>query len=218
MWQLVLLAGYSVILMILPETEDQDRKAAGCKKLRDRIGGFAAAFLLVASLVCLLRNGELHAPVTPLNAAEGAEDGEFSVLYGTDIRYLTCGWTESMEDNRVYTDYLHGWGMAQQQYRSQDKLPPEEFFRHYISSGWFGYGQEYYRSLLEEIRTENPVRALIGQDNVYLLDMSEDTMFREYFYVYLYEHYGEMLVKKVGELDGYPVYRFRREGEKEEQK
>ncbi len=207
-WQTVMFAAYAVILAGDKLSEKKSLLSDKAKKI---VIVFIAAIFTTISVICLVYNGGFHSISTPLNAGIDADNGEFSQIYGTDIRYLVCGWGEVLEHGKYNTSYLHGWYTALQQYRNQDKLPPEEFFRHYIASGWFGYGQEYYLSLLREIGMDNPVTALIEQDDVYLLDMSNDSMFREYFYVYLYDHYGDMMVKKIGELYGYPIYMFRRE-------
>ena len=210
-WQSVMLAAFAVVLSILSFEESSDNKALLSDKTRKPVMGSVVVFLTAVSVICLIYNGKIHSVTTPLNAGVGAEDGELADIYGTEKKYLVCGWSELIENDKITTDYLYGWNMALQQYSDQDKLPPREFFRHYISSGWFGYGQEYYSSLLREIGMDNPISSLIEQDDLYLLDMSEDTMFREYFYVYLYDHYGDMMVRKTGELYGYPIYQFRRE-------
>ncbi|MCR5598992.1 MAG: hypothetical protein K6G19_12555 [Lachnospiraceae bacterium] len=209
-WQPVMFAAYSVVLTILAQEKPSENKVLVSDKMQKTVRGAIAAAITAVSVICLIYNGHLHSLTTPVNAGVGADDGEYSRIYGTDTRYILCGWAETLENEKLTTSYLYGWYKALQQYCDQGKLPPEEFFRHYISSGWFGYGQEYYSSLLHEIGMDNPVSSLIEQDDVYLLDMSEDTLFREYFYVYLYDHYGDMMVRKTGELYGYPIYQFRR--------
>lgn len=164
----------------------------------------------VSAMISVAKGGkiELHPPVTPFNAAAGADEGEFAEVYASDVHYLVCGWDSPGESAGGH--FLHGWREIQDKYRDQEKLPPKEFFEHYISSGWFGYGQDYYLTFLREQGLENPVKALFERDDVFLLDMSGDTVFREFFYVYLYDRYGDMTVKKVDEIDSCPVYSFRK--------
>lgn len=210
-WQTVMFAALSVILVVLSGGWTSDSKALLREKTRKIVMGFTAAFITAISVIALVYDGSFHSVITPLSAGTGADDGKLAEVFGTDTKYLVCGWTQTTENDKMTIKHLYGWDMVLQQYRDQCKLPPEEFFRHYISSGWIGYGQEYYSSLLHEIGMDDPVSALIEQDDVYLLDVSEDTMFREYFYVYMYDHYGDMQVRKIGELYGYPIYQFRRE-------
>ncbi|MBR6257235.1 MAG: hypothetical protein IKR23_07645 [Lachnospiraceae bacterium] len=215
-WLCVILAAFGTICVMDPtgkEEGDHSEKSGTDAKAFKIIGMSAALLLGISAVVCLICSGRLHRFETVCSAAKGAEEKSFSAVYGTDIRYLVCGWGEEEEEDSVILDNMYGWNRMLKHYMDQAKLPSSEFFRHYLSSGWWCYGQEYYLSLLRELQVENPVRALVEKDEVYLLDMSEDSLFREFFYVYLYDHYGDMLVKKIGTVDEYPVYRFRKEKE-----
>ena len=138
------------------------------------------------------------------------KEDKFSGAYGGNKRYLLCGWDISAEEKKVISNFMYGWDETERTFMDQGKLPPKVFFRYYISNGEWYYGQEYYNNLLKEIGLENPLTALFERDDIYLLDMSKDTLFREFFYVYLYDHYGEMTVREVGNINGSPVFEFRR--------
>ena len=206
-WHSILLACLSVLVMLAGGRSAKTGKRVMISRCLEVM---AAVLLFVASVYGLGRSASLHPFTGAWNAKTGIRDTGFSEIYDTDMHYLVCGWNEKAEGNLLTVNYLYGWYKAEDCYADQGKLPERDFFRHYISSGQWFYGQEYYMSLLRDEGLENPVRALFEKDNIRLLDMSEDTMFREYFFVYMYDHYGEMTVKKVGSINGYPVYEFRR--------
>ena len=148
-------------------------------------------------------------PQNVWNAAADADDTRFSFAYETDTLYLVGGWMQHTPDEKkIIGNYLYGWYKLEDHFACQGKLPTDRFLKHFIPNGAFWYGQEYYRSQLKEMETEDPVVALFEQDRWRLWDVSEDSLFREYFFVYLYRRYGDMDVIKERTIDTYPVYRF----------
>ncbi len=205
------------IMAVVPLRLEEGEKifTKGAAESRKRallcLGTTLALFFIAVSTYLLCTGSVLHRLTTPLNACGPVKEDKFSGAYGGNRRYLLCGWDISAEDdNTVSESYLHGWYEAEKTFIEQGKLPPAVFFRYYLSSGEFFYGQEYHNDLLHEIGIDNPIEALFERDDLYLLDMSRDTLFREFFYVYLYEHYGEMTVREVGNINGSPVFEFRR--------
>lgn len=211
-WQSVMLACFSALISIRSMSRCEHDSSKTIKRLRSGLVAATVMTLVVCAIYSACTNMSFHHFVTAFDAQNVPQD-PFDSFYDKDVRYLVCGWEEgaSEEDDRFFVkNYISGWNKMVDMYKVGDKLPTSEFFRHFICSGHFWYGQEYYTSLLEEIGTPNPVKALIERDDVLLLDTSEDTLFREYFFVYMYDHYGRMSVKKVGNIMGYPVYEFRR--------
>jgi hypothetical protein len=214
-WQAVIFAALGVLLIIfraVPSKTDGHVPADTGHSIHLRVLDSVMILLLTAAFISgAVKDMSLHTFITPFNS-KVLDDDPFEEFYGGDTRYLVCGWDEKVTEKNLYSrNLLYGWMSVENMYKKKGKLPPPVFFRYFICGGdWFS-GQEYYRSLLEEIGIKNPVRALFEQDNIRLLDISEDTRFREFFFVYLYDHYGEMTVKKVGSIMGYPVYEFKRE-------
>lgn len=210
-WQSLMLACLSALISLFGMSQCKNR-AGSASKIRIGLIVSAVTVLVSCAIYSACTSMSFHHFLTAFDAVNVQQD-PFDSFYDKDVRYIISGWKvgESDEDDRYYVkNYMYGWNKMTELYMDMEKLPPREFFRHFICGGHFWYGQEYYRSLLEEIGMPNPVRALFEQDNVKLLDLSDDTAFREYFYVYMYDHYGRMSVKRVGNIMDYPVFEFRR--------
>ena len=144
-----------------------------------------------------------------LLAGQDADEESFSEVYDSGQLWVVSGWDKFGSNVELSDPVIHDcWYILEKYFMRQGKLPTERFLRHFIPTSGFWYGQEYYVSLLKELGTENPVKALISQDRMRLWDRGSDTLFREFFYVYLYRIYGDMDVIRERTVDGYPVYRF----------
>ncbi|MCR5249966.1 MAG: hypothetical protein K6E50_05110 [Lachnospiraceae bacterium] len=186
---------------------------------KSRESGKAAGFCLAIALLfltgCFLTPKEPASGTTVLSAADGTVEERFASVCKEDQIFLVGGWLDigaifDRKGNRVYFGggVTYGWSSLLSELMDGGKLPSPYFLKHFIPAGWYWYGQEYYRSFLEELGVENPVKALVEQDRMRLWDRSEDSVFREYFFVYLYRLYGDMDVIRERTADGYPLYRF----------
>ncbi|MCR4641438.1 MAG: hypothetical protein K5697_05350, partial [Lachnospiraceae bacterium] len=200
-WQSVLLAAFSVLLA-RPGADNKEQK------IRKMLPALISAVILI--LACFGEKREKADPfVNVMTADTGADDGIYSDIYESGQIWLVGGWIryERPEKGEI-TSYGYGLYTLEKVFFEQGKLPTERFLRSFIPCGSFWFGQEYYRSMLKELDIENPVKALITEDRCRLWDRSEDSLFRETFFVYLYRRYGDMEVIKEKTVLGHPLYRF----------
>ncbi len=207
-WQTLLLAAFLPAVVLAAGTE---KKEAGKK----RIVALASALMFAAACFSILKIVPSGAFV--LTAADGKTEERFASFCGEDQIFLVGGWLDSgtiyemkNKGEKLIGVKTYGWAGITCELMERGKLPSPYFLKHYIPVGWYWYGQEYYRSFLKELGIENPVKALFEQDRMRLWDRSEDSYFREYFFVYLYRLYGDMDVIKEKTVDGSPLYRFER--------
>jgi hypothetical protein len=196
-WQSVLLALFALIL---------SRHKEGKEKWKKYLSLATLPFLLGFSI--LLQVSIEHDTSNVINAGKGADDTCFDEVYEKDQVWLVGGWITYSKDTSIVFEYVYGWNELRRFFVRQGKLPTSRFLYHFIPVSSFWYGQEYYRSLLEEIDLKNPVRGLVEDSRVRLWERSEDPFFREYFYVYLYRCYGDMDVIREKTVEGYPLFRF----------
>ncbi len=154
---------------------------------------------------CISYGKGVSAGTNVFNAADGRPEEQYASVYAEDKIYLLGGVLESIDLGGMLTQ---GWNGIVWELMEKGRLPSKAFLRHFLPIGMYWYGQEYYRSMLEEIGVKNPITALFEQDRMRLWDMSDDSAFREYFFVYLYRCYGDMDVIKEKTMNGHQVYRF----------
>ncbi len=134
----------------------------------------------------VMAHNDWKAPATTLNAKTNADESIFRNAFDPEGIYLWPNWFASIP-----------W-----YYRDLDKLPPRWVLEHHIPVGDWTYGQPYFDSFLKEIDLENPAKALIERDNVYLM-FGSDTLLD-----FLRIHYDEDFeLIEVGELNGQIAYR-----------
>ncbi len=200
-WQSVLLAAFSVLLA-RPGADNKEQK------IRKMLPALISAVILI--LACFGEKREKIDPfVNVITADAGADDGIYSDIYESGQIWLVGGWIRYKQPGALeHIGYGYGLYTLEKVFFEQGKLPTKRFFRSFIPCASFWFGQEYYRSMLKELGMENPVKALITEDRCRLWDRSEDSLFRETFFVYLYRRYGDMDVIKEKTVLGYPLYRF----------
>ena len=207
-WQTLFLATFlpSVVL-----ADGREKKDAGTKRT------VALATALIFAAACFMIAEISPSASFVLSAADGKTEERFASFCGEDKIFLVGGWIDTgtvynkkNNGEKLIGVKTYGWAGIVCELMKNGKLPSSFFLKHYIPVGWYWYGQEYYRSFLKELGVENPVKALFEQDRMRLWDRSEDSYFREYFFVYLYRLYGDMDVIKEKTVDGSPIYRFER--------
>lgn len=125
-------------------------------------------------------------PATPLNAKVGAD---------------VCGLMDTFDPEGIYI--WSDWSRTIPWYfRDIDKLPTREVLEHHIPVGDWTYGQPYFEEFLESIDLENPGKALVESEHLYLMFGGKT------FFAFLQEHYGEdLIMEEAGEVNGKMAYR-----------
>lgn len=181
-WEPVLFAADFVLISAVISEERQHTV--------DQIFRLLLCVVLWFSAGQVIAHNEFRQPATPLNAKTGADDSAYAETYESDNVYLWSAWMSAVP----------------RYFMSIDKLPTQRVLEHNIPIGDWTYGQPYFNDYLKRIGIPNPAKALVEQENVYV--MSDSNILLKFLKV----HYDEIIeFEKKGEINGKPVYQVVRE-------
>ena len=145
------------------------------------------AFASCHSLVQAIRAGGLRAPQTALLSRAPAENGS-----ADGGGFVT-----------LWEDWYAGVGHA---LMDAGRLAPPELLVRHLPAGDWSYGQPYFAAFLKEMGTENPARALLEHEDMYLA--TADAEYLQLVLAFLSEGAGRAVTAvPAGSVRGCPRYR-----------
>ena len=199
-WQASFFAAISVLSMVpVRHSEAKDKIYIGLK---------SAA--LTAACIVLIDKGlglSFHPLLTPFDARTGQIEDAFLETYRDNIVCIWGGWdANQVDEGYQIRNYLGGWySNVCEYFIGQGKLPSKEFFQHNIPIGEWYYGQVCMNEHLKNLGVENPARALVERDDVFLVNGNGVPVFSEYVTKYLEEHFGPLVEADAGVIGDNPV-------------
>lgn len=189
-WQCVLLAALSVlILVMIKDAEDTDKAVReGRRKIRvtNTVFQLFLCVILYFGVGQVMAVSSFHPFQTPLTAKIGADDSGYEVTFEGDTLYIWPSWYDAVPDY----------------FAKQNKLPTKRVIEHNIAIGDWTYEQQYFIDFLERIGARNPAVALLERPNTYLVDGQTKELLW-----YMREHYGENIqLHYVGRANKRKVY------------
>nr|MCR4924188.1 hypothetical protein [Lachnospiraceae bacterium] len=186
---------------------------SGKKERKDRGYDIFLCILSFLLSAAILSKGfselHFHKLTTAFDSRTAADDGALPYDLKEGSLYLVAGGNE-FKGRKGEETFETGWIRVCKTYTDQGKLAGKEFYRQYIPLGWWFYGQPYYKSLLKELGAENPMTALFDREDTYLLLYGDDRYDLNMIIEFIYDHYGNMNVKRIESNSEYSLYRFSR--------
>ena len=185
-WQCVLLADLSVLILVMIKDAGDTDKAVKEGKFRISVFQLFLCVILYFGVGQVMAVSSFHSFQTPLTAKVGADDSGYEETFEDDTLYIWPSWYDAVPDY----------------FAKQNKLPTQRVIEHNIAIGDWTYEQQYFIDFLERIDARNPAAALLERPNTYLVDgQTKDLLW------YMREHYGEDIqLHYVGRANKRKVY------------
>ncbi len=202
-WQPVYLAASSVLLAIytrIPQIE--------WKRIRNLLQTAGILTMLLPVFLTGIPKLSFHEPTTAFNARTGADEGELIRAYEKGEIYLVGGYKTITEPGTLQQVQGNGWGVLRSACMEQGKLQGAEFYHHFLPVGSWVHDQPFYTAACDEIGIDNPMRALVERENVFLLCYEDNPEYFNRLIEFLYDRYGNLKMRRIGSLAGAGVYEF----------
>ena len=164
--------------------------------------------MLLPVLLVGIRELSFHEPATALTARTGADEGELIRAYENNEIYLVGGYKTMTEPGMPQIVQDSGWSVLRSACMEQGKLQSAAFYHHFLPMGSWVYYQPFYTAACDEIGIDNPMRALVERENVFLLCYEDNPEYFNRLIEFLYDRYGNLKMRRIGSLAGARVYEF----------